>query len=88
MAKSGRGRKLAIARVLLRDLEDLVEGEKWTLDAARLAEWRRVLLDAAGRRGRDQINMMIFDLIDFGPRWDFAACVAGLTALAKSMKKI
>ena len=41
MAKSGRGRKLAIARVLLRDLEDLVEGEKWTLDAARLAEWRR-----------------------------------------------
>jgi hypothetical protein len=53
-----------------------------------LAEWRRVLLDAAGRRGRDQINMMIFDLIDFGPGWDFAACVAGLTALAKSMKKI
>jgi hypothetical protein len=53
-----------------------------------LSEWRRVLLDAAGRRGRDQINMMVFDLIDFGAGWDFQACSAGLTALAKSMKKI
>jgi len=53
-----------------------------------LGEWRRVILDAAGKRGRDQIHLMVFDLIDFTPRFDFEACVAGLTALAKAMKKI
>ena len=27
-------------RAMLRDLEDLVEGQKWNLDAAAIAAWR------------------------------------------------
>ncbi|MEI8367891.1 MAG: hypothetical protein WCJ31_05605 [Planctomycetia bacterium] len=38
MAK--RKRALAAVRMLLRSLEDLVDGNRWNLDANRLSEWR------------------------------------------------
>jgi hypothetical protein len=38
MAK--RKRSLAAVRMLLRSLEDLVDGNRWNLDANRLSEWR------------------------------------------------
>ena len=40
MAKGKRPRAIGKARVLLRSLEDLVDAERWNLDAGRLAEWR------------------------------------------------
>jgi len=40
MAKGKRPRAIGKARVLLRSLEDLVDAERWDLDAGRLAEWR------------------------------------------------
>lgn len=40
MAKGKRTRAIGKARGLLRSLEDLVDAERWNLDAGRLAEWR------------------------------------------------
>ena len=41
MAKKKRARAIVATRMLLRSLEDLVDAERWALDAGRLAEWRR-----------------------------------------------
>lgn len=40
MAKNKRARAIVAAGMLLRSLEDLVDAERWNLDAGRLAEWR------------------------------------------------
>lgn len=63
--------------------EELIE--QWE---ESLCDWRRALTDAAGKAGRIQLDSMILDLYEWSPRYDFQACSAGLTALAKAMKKI
>lgn len=40
MAKKNRARSLATASILLRTLEELVDGERLDLDAAALAAWQ------------------------------------------------